>query len=161
MTTADDSWVPSPDAGSVLPNPDMNPDVSPGDTGRAESVPSESVLPDGALPEAALPEAALPEAALPEAALPQAVVERDLTPGASPELVQAFRMNAEALHRLQDMQEQLVNSVQRTNRSEMMIQSTQALNETFRNLTQVQRTLLERMDGASQRGPNRLVPLML
>ena len=86
---------------------------------------------------------------------------QELAANASPELVQAFRMNAEALHRLQDMQQQLVGAVERSNRSEMMIQSTQTLNETFRNLTQVQRSLLDRVEAAPQRSSSRMVPLML
>ena len=87
--------------------------------------------------------------------------ERDPAPGASPELVQAFRMNAEALNCLQAMQQELVDAVQRSNRSEMMLQNTQALNQTFRNLTQVQRTLMDRLEASAAPRRNRMVPLML
>jgi hypothetical protein len=78
------------------------------------------------------------------------------------EIAQAFRMNAEALHTLKQMQAEIASSVKRGDRSELVLQSTRALNDTFRNLTSVQRELLEKINGRDKpagRGP--LVPLMI
>ena len=77
------------------------------------------------------------------------------------EIAHAFRMNAEALHTLKQMQGDLAKQVRRGDRSELVVQSTQALNETFRNLTSVQQELLRRIQQGQ--GPSRssLVPLML
>ena len=75
--------------------------------------------------------------------------ERDeprLSRGAPNDLVQAFRLNAEALHRLEALQGELARAVQRSDRSELVLQSTQALNETFRGLATIQRSLLERLE---------------
>ncbi len=87
-----------------------------------------------------------------------------LAPGAEAplrEIAHAFRLNAEALHTLKQMQGDLAASVKRGDRSELVVQSTRALNETFRNLTGVQRELLSRLhqNDAGRRGP--LIPLML
>jgi hypothetical protein len=46
------------------------------------------------------------------------------------------------------MQAELGRALQRADRSEVMIQSTGALNETFKGLTSVQRTLLQRVETA-------------
>ncbi len=83
--------------------------------------------------------------------------EPRLSRGASADLVQAFRLNAEALHRLEALQADLARTVQRNDRGELMLQSTQALNDTFRNLASIQRALLERLDAPRRR--SRLVPL--
>ncbi|MDA1195853.1 MAG: hypothetical protein O2894_11795 [Planctomycetota bacterium] len=78
------------------------------------------------------------------------------------EVAHAFRMNAEALHTLKEMQADLARQVRRGDRSELVVQSTQALNETFRNLTSVQQELLRRLHAAPERrGGGPLVPLML
>src|SRR5438132_7944594 len=61
-------------------------------------------------------------------------------------LAAAFQANAEALRRSQEMQSQLGQALQRADRSEALLQSTGALNETFRGLTQVQRSLAQRID---------------
>ena len=57
------------------------------------------------------------------------------------EIAHAFRLNAEALHTLKQMQGDLARQVKRGDRSELVLQSTRSLNETFRNLTAVQREL--------------------
>ncbi len=85
--------------------------------------------------------------------------------GAAPEVVRdlaiAFRTSAEAIEGVRDLQAELVKALKRQDRSELVLQSTQALNETFRNLTTVQRALLERLDEPRRSGGGRLVPLML
>lgn len=98
---------------------------------------------------------AAPDAPLPEAAAPGA--EAPLR-----EVAHAFRLNAEALHTLKEMQADLAKQVRRGDRSELVVQSTQALNETFRNLSQVQQELLRRIHaGEGRRGNGPLIPLML
>ena len=66
--------------------------------------------------------------------------------GPSKELAQAFRMNAEALHRLESLQRDMSEAFQRSDRSALMLQSTEALNETFRNVATIQRELLNRLE---------------
>lgn len=65
-------------------------------------------------------------------------------------LAAAFHANAMALQKSQEMQADLGRALQRADRSEALLQSTGALNETFRGLTQVQRSLASRID-ASER----------
>ncbi len=65
-------------------------------------------------------------------------------------LAAAFQANADALRRSQDMQAELGRALQRADRSEVMIQSTGVLNETFRGLTSVQRALLQRVETADK-----------
>ncbi len=65
-------------------------------------------------------------------------------------LAAAFQANAEALSRSQEMQAELGRALQRADRSEVMIQSTGALNETFKGLTSVQRSLLQRVETAEE-----------
>ncbi|MDJ0974436.1 MAG: hypothetical protein QNJ98_08265 [Planctomycetota bacterium] len=84
------------------------------------------------------------------------------TGGAARELARAFQANAEALQSIHEVQATLATSLKRGDRSEMMLQSTQALNETFRNLTTIQRQMLTQMQeqqAATRRSP--LVPMML
>ncbi len=98
----------------------------------------------------AAPEMPMPEAARPGSEAPMR------------EVAHAFRLNAEALHTLKEMQSDLAKQVRRGDRSELVVQSTQALNETFRNLTSVQQELLRRIHaGESRKGGGPLVPLML
>ena len=98
----------------------------------------------------ATPEAPLPEAAVPGSDAPMR------------EVATAFRMNAEALHTLKEMQADLARQVRRGDRSELVVQSTQALNETFRNLSSVQQELLRRIHAGDQkRGGGPLIPIML
>ena len=80
------------------------------------------------------------------------------------EIATAFRMNAEALNTLKQMQGDLADSVKRGDRSQLVVQSTKALNETFRNLSAVQRELLSRLDESRGGAPARsspLVPMLL
>ncbi len=91
-----------------------------------------------------------------------------VAPEALRDLAIAFRTNAEAIQGVKELQAELVRAVKRQDRSEMVLQSTQALNDTFRNLTQVQRELVKRLADAPPPGPaaagggsGRLVPLML
>jgi hypothetical protein len=61
-------------------------------------------------------------------------------------LAAAFRANAEALARSQEAQADLGRALQRADRSEMMVQTTGALNDTFKNLSSIQRGLLDRIE---------------
>ena len=61
-------------------------------------------------------------------------------------LAAAFQANAEALRKSQEMQAELGRALQRADRSEVLLQSTGALNDTFKGLTTVQRTLVQRLD---------------
>ncbi|MFV1958987.1 MAG: hypothetical protein ACC662_06195, partial [Planctomycetota bacterium] len=77
------------------------------------------------------------------------------------DLAVAFRTSAEALEGVRELQAELVRALKRQDRSEIVLQSTQALNDTFRNLTAVQRALLERLEGGGHGTQGRIVPLML
>ena len=83
--------------------------------------------------------------------------------GASSELARAFQANAAALEGLGAMQARMVQALERNDRSEMILASTQTLNETFRHLTTIQRERLARMErGADDtRRASRAVPLLL
>jgi len=99
-------------------------------------------------------------------ALSHAISQPDAANAPAPlqEIAAAFRMNAEALHTLKQMQGDLADSVKRGDRSELVLQSTRALNDTFRNLTAVQRELLARLDGSrptAAPGRSPLVPLLI
>ena len=65
-------------------------------------------------------------------------------------LAAAFQANAEALRRSQEMQAELGRALQRADRSEVLLQSTGALNDTFKGLTTVQRSLLQQIDTSSK-----------
>lgn len=65
-------------------------------------------------------------------------------------LAAAFQANAEALRRTQEIQADLGRALQRADRSEAMVQNTAALNDTFKGLTQVQRSLLHSVDEADR-----------
>ena len=62
--------------------------------------------------------------------------------GGGSELARAFQANAEALQGLGNLQTQLIEALQRSDRSELVLASTQTLNETFRGLSLIQRELL-------------------
>lgn len=121
----------------------------PGDVVRAEAVPE----PEPGSGLAGEGSAALAPGAAPGGAAPVPVAE----------LARAFQANAQALEALGSLQSQLIAAVQRNDRAEMMLASTQALNDTFRNLTHVQRAILDRLEeGERARGRGgRLVPLLL
>jgi hypothetical protein len=76
------------------------------------------------------------------------------------DLARAFQANAEALQGIHALQADLASALQRGDRAEMMLQSTNALNETFRNVAAVQRELLRRLE-APPPGPGRMLPLMV
>ncbi len=61
-----------------------------------------------------------------------------------------FRAHAEVLDSLLETQRRLLASIGRADRSEMMIRSTEALNETFRSLDATQRRLLERLSAGGE-----------
>lgn len=57
----------------------------------------------------------------------------------------SFKAHAEVLDSILETQRRLLGAIGRADRSEMMVQSTQALNETFRSLMATQRELGERL----------------
>ena len=62
-----------------------------------------------------------------------------------------MKLQAEILKRMHDNQEELSRTIKDTNRSEMMIQSTRSLNESFMGMKRVQESLIDRIgdhDGA-------------
>jgi hypothetical protein len=77
------------------------------------------------------------------------------------DLARAFQASAEALRGVHDMQLDMAKALKRNDRSEMMLQSTNALNETFRGLMLVQREMLSRMNAFAAPPRNRAVPLMI
>jgi hypothetical protein len=78
------------------------------------------------------------------------------------EVAHAFRLNAEALHTLKQMQGDLARQVRQGDRSQLVLQSTRALNDTFRQLSSVQQELLRRIRQGNERGSRSpVVPLML
>ena len=80
------------------------------------------------------------------------------------ELALALRTSVETMHGVRDLQAELASSLKRQDRSELVLQSTQALNDTFRNLSTIQRELMNRLEGAQDErggGGGRLVPLLL
>lgn len=102
--------------------------------------------------------------AVPEPAEPSALAPAREGSGVPvAELARAFQLNAEALRTLGSMHADLLHAVQRNDRSEMMLASTQALNETFRHLAHIQREILGRLEENTARASRggRLVPLLL
>lgn len=79
------------------------------------------------------------------------------------DLARAFHANAEALRGLGALQAQLLEALQRNDRSELVLASTQGLNESFRHLTLIQRELLGRLErgGEQVQRAGRAVPLLL
>jgi hypothetical protein len=65
-------------------------------------------------------------------------------------LAAAFQANAEALRRSHEVQADLHRALERADRSDVMIQQTGALNDTFRGLTNIQRSLAQRIDASEQ-----------
>jgi len=56
-----------------------------------------------------------------------------------------MKLQAEILKRMHDNQEELSRTIKDTNRSEMMIQSTRSLNESFMGMKRVQESLIDRI----------------
>jgi len=62
-----------------------------------------------------------------------------------------MRLNAEALHAIQDTQERIARTLDRADRSEAVLQSTQALNDTFRGVRVAQQALVDRLEKEERR----------
>ncbi len=84
------------------------------------------------------------------------------------ELAMALRSSVETMHGVRDLQAELVTTLKRQDRSELVLQSTNALNDTFRSLARTQRELVKRLEESSGRGGaaagggiGRLLPLMM
>lgn len=107
-------------------------------------------MPDGRTPQGAPPSGE----GGPERSLP--VPDRDSrawTPEVAAAAVQsAMEMQVEVLRKIQEQQEQTLAALQDSRRSEMMIQSTRALNESFAGMRRVQEGLAERLDRERRRG---------
>ncbi|MHC4953370.1 MAG: hypothetical protein ACYTGZ_05725 [Planctomycetota bacterium] len=58
-------------------------------------------------------------------------------------MAEALRANAAALHKIDTSQRQMADSMQKSDRVTQVVTSTQALNETFRGLSEIQRGLLD------------------
>jgi hypothetical protein len=67
------------------------------------------------------------------------------------ELAEALRANAGAMQRMQETQERIARSVDSSDRSEAVIQSTQALNDTFRGVRKAQEALVGRLEVEQKR----------
>jgi len=78
-------------------------------------------------------------------------------------LAAAFQANAEALRRSHELQADLGKALQRADRSEALVQNTGALNDTFKGLTQVQRTLIQQVEesGKATRAHRWLLPTLV
>lgn len=110
-------------------NADMNEDLRPGGSGKQEHE-------EGAVPETRREEAS---------GHGEGLVPRD-------QVAAAIRMQAEVLHKLDEKQDRIENAVKDGRRTEMMIASTRALNESFRGMQRVQQGLLERLHRREGRG---------
>ncbi len=128
-----------------------------------ETRPVDEDRPDGAGDDAGAPDeiVASPDTSVDPHGLDPALTHSANTEGPLREIAHAFRMNAEALQTLKQMQGDLAKSMKRGDRSELVLQSTRSLNETFRNLTSVQRELLSRLRQKESGGRGPLIPLML
>jgi hypothetical protein len=58
-------------------------------------------------------------------------------------MAEALRANAEALHRIDQSQKKIAETMARSERSQQVVTSTRALNDTFRGLSEIQRGLLD------------------
>ncbi len=78
-------------------------------------------------------------------------------------LAAAFQANAEALRRSHELQADLGKALQRADRSEALVQNTGALNDTFKGLTQVQRSLIQQVEesGKATRANRWLLPILV
>jgi hypothetical protein len=68
------------------------------------------------------------------------------------ELARAFQMNAEALLRIQQTQDDIARTLDRSDRSDMVIKSADSLNETFRGVRSSQKALMDRIEETRSRG---------
>ena len=84
--------------------------------------------------------------------------EENAVPAAAA-FAEAFRMQAEALNRLDRTQRKIVDTLERSEKAQNVVASTRALNETFRGLSRIQRGLLDAV--LSDKGRGRGMPLML
>ncbi|MHC4930841.1 MAG: hypothetical protein ACYTGV_01440 [Planctomycetota bacterium] len=94
--------------------------------------------------------------------------ERGLTPREPPSgkeqalgtpfaaMAEALRANAEALHRIDQNQRKIAESLEKGERATKLVANTRALNETFRGLSDIQRGLLDAV--VSDRGRGRGLP---
>lgn len=58
-------------------------------------------------------------------------------------MAEALRANAEALHRLDQSQKRIAESIEKSERAQQVVASTRTLNDTFRGLSEIQRGLLD------------------
>jgi len=58
-------------------------------------------------------------------------------------MAEALRANAEALHRLDESQRRIAESIEKGERAQQVVTSTRTLNDTFRGLSEIQRGLLD------------------
>ena len=68
------------------------------------------------------------------------------------DLARAFAMQAEMLKVLHENQTEIMRTMKNDGRSEMMLNSTKALNDTFRGVKEVQEGLIERLGSSEGRG---------
>lgn len=68
------------------------------------------------------------------------------------DLARAFAVQAEMLKVLHDNQAEIIRSMKKDGRSEMMLNSTKALNETFRGVKEVQEGLIDKLNRSDGQG---------
>ena len=98
-------------------------------------------------------EAASPEEETNLPAVNQARMAEELGMALAPlkDLAEAFRQNSEAMKSLAEGQARLGRRVEKSDRSQAIVQSTKALNETFRGVQRTQERLMGRLDGERKR----------
>jgi hypothetical protein len=96
-----------------------------------------------------------------------AAEERGLVPHDAPPLpvplaamAEAMRANAEALHRIDQSQRRIAESIEKSERAQQVVASTRTLNDTFRGLSEIQRGLLDALV-KSNKGGGGASPLLL
>lgn len=75
-------------------------------------------------------------------------------------MAEALRANAEALHRLDQSQRRIAESIEKSERAQQVVASTRTLNDTFRGLSEIQRGLLDALV-KTNRGGGGGSPLLL
>ena len=88
----------------------------------------------------------------PRAAAPLVEAQGWSPPLSPSDLGRALEMQVEVLRRIHEQQEQLSETLKDTRRSDMMIQSTRALNESFSGMKRVQESLADRLMEERRRG---------